>query len=404
MSRPLPLVIAGAGIGGLGLALQLAARGRRAIVLEQAERLTEVGAGIQLSPNATRLLHDLGLAEGLERVAVRPTRISLRLAGSGREITSIPLGADLAARHGAPYLVVHRADLQQLLHERAQESANIEIRLGTTVTGAETTGTTEKDETGKGTVTVSALAGARSLEIVGAGLVGADGVWSRIRRDHLGGPEPSYSGRTAWRATFPADALPPDIDGSATGLWLGANAHLVHYPVAAGRSVNIVAIVEEPDWREERWSAPGERQWLRARFAAWAPLARRLIDIPDRWLKWALCGVDPDFPWSRGPVTLLGDAAHAMLPFLAQGGAMAIEDGRVLADRIAAGHEPFESVFRDYERIRKPRVRRVARTAAANGRSYHLAGAAALARNMVLAASPPAALISRYDWLYGWKP
>ncbi|MCC2113682.1 MAG: FAD-dependent monooxygenase [Hyphomicrobiales bacterium] len=374
------------------LSLHLSSIGCPAIIVERQTELREVGAGIQLSPNATRLLYEVGLGEELAKHAVCPSHISIRLAQSGREIATIPLGQAIIDRYGSPYMVIHRGDLQSVLLKAVKANRDIKLHFDAPVIDI----LTGND----GALIVSERNG-QPADYSGAGLVGADGVWSTVRRKGVGGPEPVYSGRTAWRATISADDVPKGIDALATNLWLGAGAHLVHYPIAAGRKINIVAIVTETGWHEQGWSVEGDPKWLADRFADWAPIARQLLDRPDKWLKWALCGVDPDFNWTKGPITLLGDSAHAMLPFVAQGGAMAIEDAAVLADCVAGG-DLVPTAFRKYESLRKPRVSRVSRTAAENGRTYHLSGPTALARNMVLASLPAQSLLARFDWLYGW--
>ncbi|HOV02826.1 MAG TPA: FAD-dependent monooxygenase [Kaistiaceae bacterium] len=393
MAATRTIIIAGAGIGGLTAALMLARSGFRVAVLERARELSEVGAGIQLSPNALRPLYELGLGPALEAAAVRPERIEIRKASNARLLATIPLADEIERRHGAPYLVIHRADLQRILYEAACEDPDIRVELGVSFIDA---------VSHANGITVTADRDFEPIEYRGLGLIGADGVWSRVRRRVIGGPEPVYTQRTAWRATIPAKKMPAGLPRDATGLWLGREAHLVHYPISAGREINIVAVVVD-DWQEEDWSAPGDASWLATRFEAWAEAPRELLSLPDRWLKWALCGVDPDFDWSDKATTLLGDAAHAMLPFLAQGGAMAIEDATVLARRLASAKDSVAEVFAAYEAERKPRVVRVVREAAENGRVYHWSGPAALARNMALRHSSPEKLISRYDWLYGWK-
>ncbi|MEZ5841086.1 MAG: FAD-dependent oxidoreductase [Hyphomicrobiales bacterium] len=392
MATTRTIVIAGAGIGGLSAALMLARRGFRVAVLERSRELAEVGAGIQLSPNALKPLYELGLGPALEEAAVRPERIEIRGAANGGLLATIPLAAEIERRHGAPYLVIHRADIQRILHDAACSDPDISVELGVSFIDA------INHANG---VTVTADRDFEPIEYRGLALIGADGVWSRVRRRVIGGPEPVYTNRTAWRATIPAEALPAGLSRDATGLWLGRDAHLVHYPISGGRQINIVAVVAD-DWQEEDWSAEGDANWLATRFERWAAPAQALLATPERWLKWALCGVDPDFDWTERSITLVGDAAHAMLPFLAQGGAMAIEDAAVLARELADPSTDIPAALARYEIARKPRVTRVVREAAENGRVYHWSGPAALARNLVLRNSSPEKLVSRYDWLYGW--
>jgi salicylate hydroxylase len=213
---------------------------------------------------------------------------------------------------------------------------------------------------------------------------------------------PVFAHRTAWRATLPAAQLTEEFRTAVTGLWLGRDAHLVHYPVKAGRMVNIVAIIRD-DWNAPGWSAPGKRTELAPRFAGFAAEVRALLAMPERWQKWSLFDRAPALPRRRGPVTLIGDAAHPMLPFLAQGGAMGIEDAAVLA-RCLREDDDIARAMRSYERTRQRRVARVQREARRNAWRYHLAGPLGFARNTVLGAMGGEKLLARYDWLYDWKP
>ena len=385
------IAIAGAGIGGLAAALSLARVGIRVVLLERAETLREVGAGLQISPNASRILIDLGLGRALDAVAVRPTAIAIYEARSGRELNRIDLAA-AAERHGAPYWSIHRADLQGALADAAEAEPLIDLRLGTSFANAVETeaGVTLTLRTDTGEETLGADA-----------LIGADGVWSAVRRTALGIPGAAFTGRTAWRAVVPIEAV-PDRYRRSGGLWIGPDAHLVHYPVHAGSQVNMVAVVKD-DWHEEGWNAPGDPAFLKSRFAAWAPAARDLLGLTDDWLKWALCGMPAaGSPWRRGRIALLGDAAHAMLPFVAQGAAMSIEDGAVLAGELASGAD-IETALAAYERRRRPRVERIVATALENDRLYHAGGPLAFARDASLKLLPSRLFLARYDWIYGWR-
>ena len=387
-------MIAGAGIGGLTCALALIRRGFRAVVLEQAEALDPVGAGIQLSPNASRILIDLGLAERLEAAVTVPREIRVLRSHNAREIVRAAIGPGAAFRYGAPYWVVHRGDLQAALVERLQASADGALHLGRSV---------EDFAVHAHGVTVETRTSAGPRSEHGIALVGADGLWSQMR-GRVGNETPAhFCGRTAWRATVAADLVPQEFREPITWLWLGPKAHLVHYSVRAGAAVNIVAIIED-DWQNPGWSEPGVRADILARFSAWAAEPRALLATPDSWSKWALFERTPLRTWTAGPVTLLGDAAHPILPFLAQGGAMAIEDGAVLADCLARRADRPASAFETYEGLRRPRTVRVARASRNNGWIYHLSGPAALARNIALQRLSGEKLLTRYDWLYDWRP
>ncbi len=396
MARSRSIVIAGAGIGGLTSALTLARAGFRAVILEQADRLEETGAGIQLAPNASRILLELGLGERLRPHVVAPESIVIRRARDGRQIIRLQLGASAEARYGAPYWVIHRGDLQAVLVEALQATPDVELRLGTKV---------EDFAVHANGVTVTARGRAGAHDEHGIALVGADGLWSTVRRKFSHRP-PLFGRRTAWRAVVAADKVPAQWRDPSTSLWLGHDAHLVHYPVKGGRAINIVAITRD-DIQLPGWSTGDSREVLLHRFSDWDRTARDLLAAPESWLKWSLHDLLPLRHWGRGPVTLLGDAAHPMFPFLAQGGAMAIEDAKVLAACLGATAEAAEApdaTLRQYERLRQARTANVQRQARQNSTIYHLAGPAAVARNLALGLIGGAGLLKRYDWLYGWRP
>jgi salicylate hydroxylase len=390
------LIVAGGGIGGLTAALALARDGHRVTVLEQASELAEVGAGIQLSPNASRILIDLGLGDALARVAVTPDDIRIFSTRAGGEVGRTPLGNIPFDRWGAPFWVIHRADLLGVLAEAARRTPGIELVLGARL----------RDVSAEpGEISVHATVDGEARDFRADGLIGADGVRSRVRVGVRGGPPARYTGRTAYRATLPIDAVPEEVRRS-TGLWFSTRAHLVHYPIRAGREWNIVAIVEDA-WHDESWSVPADRQEVARVFGLakdrWPPLARKLLATPANWTKWALCGFDGNFEWTSGAVTLLGDAAHATLPFAAQGGGMAIEDAEVLA-RTLAGAPNVASAFRAYETLRKPRTRAIVDRAVKNGRIYHMPDGLAFFRDTALRLGLGARLIDRMAWIYGWRP
>ncbi|WP_417689985.1 FAD-dependent monooxygenase [Roseibium sp.] len=389
-----PVLIAGAGIGGLSAALALARKGHQIIVCEHAKSLKEVGAGLQLSPNATRCLNELGVLAPIRARAFEPADVCIRSGSSGQNLAQVPLGSELASRYGTPYLVVHRADLQRALFEAALATGAIDVRFrhdfeDVSASKNGLSASFKNDDNGQ--VSIDACA-----------LIGADGVWSKVRTCVAGHSEAAFTGRTAYRATIPAS----DVDAELlrdTGLWLGSNAHLVHYPIRSGTEFNIVALVAE-DWHEETWSAPADRNALLARFSNWAKPARDLMAKPDRWLKWALCGVPANAPWISGRIALLGDAAHAMLPFAAQGAAMAIEDALVLGSVLDPAPLDVPAALRHYQSQRQARVAKVQATAAKNGRIYHMSGPMAFARDTVLRMSSRQSLGARMNWIYGWRP
>jgi salicylate hydroxylase len=390
------IVIAGAGIGGLTAALALADRGFRIVLLEQAERLEEAGAGLQLSPNAARVLIALGLGRRLAAVAVPPEAIRIHTA-RGRELLRLPLGEAAETFYGAPYWMVHRGDLQSALLARAQAHPDITLELGAKV---------EEFAVHPNGITVEYTRRAVAADTLGLALIGADGLWSSIRARLGDRSAPRPAGRTAWRATLPTASVPPAWREPEVHLWLGRDCHLVHYPVRSGTAVNIVAIARDP-WEGSGWSTHGTRDEVLAQFPqkSWGPAPRELLAVPERWLKWTLYDRPPLRQWGRGPVTLLGDAAHPMLPFLAQGAAMAIEDAAVLADALAKTPADPERGLRAYETERRPRTAQTQKAARRNGRTYHLGGPLALGRNLALKfLFGGDLLIRRYDWIYEWQP
>jgi len=390
------VIIAGAGIGGLTAALALAQRGFRAVVLEQASTLDETGAGIQLSPNASRILIGLGLEQRLIANAVAPAAVEIR-AARGQILARIPLGDYAEARYGAPYWVTHRGDLQAALFEAVRANPDIALKLGTRVEDFVVHGNG---------VTVACRHGPNPVDENGIALICADGLWSRLRPrlGHHG--KPAFRRRVAWRALMPAASVAPDVRDEVVRLWLGRGAHLVHYPVKLGTLINLVAIVDDNRWDEPGWNEPGAREEIIARFAnkRWAPSVQDLIAQPERWHKWALHDLPPIREWGDGPVTMLGDAAHPMLPFLAQGAAMAIEDAAVLAASLGRTPDDIPGAMRRYERARRRRTRRAQRGARRNSRAYHLRGIEAVLRNLYLQTLGGKLLLRSYDWLYGWRP
>lgn len=400
MALPRTIVIAGAGIGGLTAALALAARGFRIVVLEKAERLDEVGAGLQLSPNASRVLVELGLTERLRLRAVVPEAVSIMSARAGGELLRMPLGEAVSARAGAPYWVVHRADLQTALAGAVADHPDIDLKLGATFE--------DVAPHAKGLTVVHRSGTVRRSDLACA-LIGADGVWSTVRQHLFPEMRPRFSGLIAWRGTLDATQLPKEYTARRVQLWMGQNAHLVAYPIAGGRQLNVVAVLPGT-WNRPGWSTQGDSFEVMDAFAAprWPPTVRMMLAAVDGWRKWALFGVPEGCPWSSGPVALLGDAVHAMLPFAAQGAGMAIEDAAVLARHLsleaaedAAG---VAAALKQYGLMRQARVRRVQRTARQQGRIYHLGGPLALARDLAIRALGPERMLARQDWIYGWRP
>jgi salicylate hydroxylase len=389
-----PIAIAGAGIGGLSAALALAGRGFHVALFDKAARLEETGAGIQLSPNATRVLDGLGLREPLRASVVAPDGVVIKTAQNA-ELARLPLGPAAEARYGSPYWMIHRGDLQAALLGAALAHPGITLTLGAAVDGCAACANG---------VAVQVLRGERLEELKAAALIGADGLWSRVRA-LVGEPNAArFARRTAWRALALADAVSPAFRAPAIHLWLGSGSHLVHYPVKAGAMINIVAIAADAQ-PSHGWSTAAAPEEVLERFPAeaWAAPARDLLALPERWLKWPLYDRSPRPHRGRGAVTLIGDAAHPMLPFLAQGAAMAIEDAAVLGASLAATPDDAPAALRRYEQARGARTARVQRAARRNDTVYHLPWPASAARDLAMGAMGNDRLLAHYDWIYGWK-
>ncbi len=386
------VIIAGAGIGGLACALCLEKQGFTTLILEKFHAPAEAGAGIQLGPNAFHILKHLGLEPDLTKQAQFPEKIVMYDAKSGTTLAHIPLIPHMQQRHNAPYAVIHRADLHKTLRVHVENSRRIELKYSSALEAF-----TEED----GNVGVKTVGGAEFCARV---LVGADGLRSTVRQQVLGDGPPQFTGQVAWRTVVRRDRVAKMFQAQQTGLWLGHRAHLVHYPVSNGQLLNIVAIIESPA-PPHGWSTRGNRDELLPRFEDWAKPAYSLLQEVPEWRIWALYDRSPAQIWGSGRVTLLGDAAHPMLPFLAQGGAMAVEDGWVLAGFLKDNLGNPQAALRAYETLRTPRTSRVSETARSNATMFHLSGHQRLLRNLAMKASraAPGLLLRKYDWLYGYN-
>ncbi|GLQ09127.1 salicylate hydroxylase [Devosia yakushimensis] len=378
--------IAGAGISGLTLALALAKFGANVTVLERNASVSEFGAGLQISPNARRVLDRLGLDEAITANSLEPTGIDLYPPRAKRPLVTLELGAIMRERFGAPYAVMHRADLAEVLHKATRRFANIDILYGThswdAVASAHGIALAVEDASGQ----------IRSLR--GDALIGADGVHSKTRTTLVGGPPATWRGRVAWRTLLPFDALASHIALDRVSVLFAANYHIVCYPLPHRQQVNI-ALFAAAASRDELpdQGAPRLPRRLPAR-------ARAILSAAGQsWTPWPLYTVDTPV-WHQGNIGLIGDAAHAMVPFQAQGAAMGIEDAAVLAPLLI--EEPSaEAAFTKFEQIRRPRVEQVARVSQANGRIFHLRLPLSLGRNLVIAAQGSRGHLKRLAWLYG---
>lgn len=392
----LQILIAGGGIAGLTAAIAFASRGFSVGLFEQAPAFSEIGAGLQLSPNATRILRRLGVLDLLLPAAVRPQAVILRDARSLTELARVPLGAEAEKRWGAPYVTVHRADLQSALLARAGQETDLRIMTGAKVRDAAAHA--------RG-ITISVDRNGNIEEHAGHLLIGADGVWSKLRHRILDGMDNSFTGLTAWRATvrqgsggFPERLIAPDV----VTAFLNRNFHLVTYPLRAGAALNLVAITRGGPLAETWDAGSGPQPLFDAMDKAARPLAEFAANASG-WVCWPLHVVDAKGPWTRTEgVALIGDAAHAMTPFAAQGAAMAIEDAEVLANLVAATPHDLPAALARYEALRRPRIRNVAARGRFNHFVWHAWGPVALGRNMVLRALPGKVLADQFGRHYGY--
>ena len=357
MSKNFRVGIIGGGIGGLALSATLARRGIESRIFERAHELAEVGAGIQVTPNAAKALAELGLATELDRIGFLPNCIVGRNYKTGREAFRTPLKGACLDLYGANFFHVHRADLHRMLLSQVPQNA---ISLNAQVTSV-------RNESDKAVATL-----ASGEEFEADLIVGADGIRSVVRDCLFGETPAKYTGHMCWRAVVPVAHFPMPGVTPDSSMWLGPHGHIVTYYVKGGAAVNIVAVVESPNWVEESWTAESSPAELAEAFKGWHPNVVELLGKTDRVFKWGLFDRDPMQTWSKGRVTLLGDAAHPMLPFLSQGAAMSIEDGYVLGTAIDHHRNDLDAALYAYEAERRPRTARVQLESRERGRTYHL--------------------------------
>lgn len=387
------ILIAGAGLGGLTAALALMKRGYRVCVLEQASQLGEVGAGIQLSANANRVLYQLGLEKELLAVAAPAAGKKIRLWSSGETWQLFDLGGESVERYGYPYFTIYRADLHKVLSEAVMRIDSNAIELNAKVVRL------EQDDNG---VTVTLANGKTHRADI---LVGADGVHSKVRSSLFGEDKATFSGSLAWRGVIPAERLPEHLRAPYGVNWVGPGAHVIHYPLRKGELVNFVGILERDDWIQESWTDAGTIEECSNDFAGWHEDVQTLIHALDTPFKWALMLRDPLLQWSKGRITLLGDACHPTLPMLASGAAMAIEDGYILARCLDEIEAPVEDVLKRYETARVERTSRVVRGSAENARRFHNPALehAEGAKAYVDREWTPERTKERYEWLFTYN-
>jgi salicylate hydroxylase len=383
------IIIVGAGIGGLAAAACLLQDGHRVRIYEQAAQLGEVGAGIQMSANAVKVLDHLGLRARIEPDAVRPQAFEFRRFDSGELLHRIPLGAQHEAAHGAPYFQIHRADLHRALQQRVEQLSPGCVRLNARATAV------EEDDAGV-RVRFDGLP-----PVAAELLVGADGIRSVVRQALIGVDAPRFTGQVAWRCTVPIERIAPALRTDVVStIWCGPHNHAVMYYLRGGAVLNFVGCVERPD-EEESWTALRPWEELDHDYRGWHPMVRAVVDAVDRdqCFRWALNNREPSLHWSTARCTMLGDAVHATLPYMAQGAAMAIEDAAVLS-RALALPGPLAARLRNYEQHRAPRAARVVHESSEMGQLYHISDAARMRqafhdRNIAR---------SRNEWLYPYDP
>ena len=387
------ILIAGAGIAGLTAALALLRRGIDVDVFEQARELRQIGAGVQVGPNGSRVLIELGLQSAMEAVVCEAAAKEVRLWDSGRTWTLFDLGEDCLRRFAAPYWMVHRADLHQVLLDAVEQAKPGVIHLGAAAAGYDAQGSR---------VTLRFADGRAAVE--GDGLIGGDGVHSAIRQAMGVLDRPAFTGIMAWRGLAPADALPPEMRRIVGANWVGPGRHVITYPLRGGTLFNFVGIVEGRDWPVESWTERGTTAECAADFAGWHPHVHAMIQALDVPYKWALLGREPMARWAEGPVCLMGDACHATLPFLAQGANMAIEDGLVLARCIAAMPEAVPKALRRFEQLRAARAAAIVRGSTETARRFHnpVLADPVQAAEYVTREWEPERVKTRYDWLYDY--
>ncbi len=383
-----PFLIAGGGIAGLAAALGLSRAGLSSHLFEQSAAFEEVGAGLQMSPNGVAALQQLGAWEAVEPACVIPSEIHVRDGVSGSLLQRIRLGKPFEARFGAPYRVCHRADLLSGLLATARTLSSITLETAARVTGAD--------------VEAPSLALADGRNVTGAGIIAADGIRSALRGLICGKADPVPRGQTIFRALIPLRDVPPEIEADCVTLWLYPGGHVVHYPVSNWRSFNIVAAVDTPN-QHEGWNTTAQRREVTSCFNNACDALIPLLEAPVSWLKWQGADLNELPRWSKTNALLIGDAAHATLPYLAQGAVMALEDACVLSREMSRGLAP-ASAFINVETIRRKRTAQIQQQSRRMAKIYHASGPVALARNAVLRFGGTSLALRQMEWIYRWKP
>ena len=383
-----PVLIVGGGIGGMAAALALARAGVSSCVLEQASRFGEIGAGIQLGPNVFHMFDRLGIRKQIDKDAVPVEKLIMKDSLSAETITEVPLVGAFRERFGNPYAVSHRADVHRALLSACHESPLVALKHSKKVATIE--------DAGEEVV----VATDDSSLYRGSALIGADGLWSLVRAHLFDEGKPRVSGHVAYRAVLPFAEFPEELRWNAATLWAGPRNHLVHYPLRRSELFNIVAVFHD-DAYVEGWNQPGDRDALMRQFDGVGPLPMSILERVESWQMWVLCDREPIDTWSKGRITLLGDAAHPMLQYFAQGACMAVEDAVCLADKLVETGRDFAAAFRAYEQERYLRTGRVQLMARFLGDIYHAEGVARELRNQALGQRTPQQSHDGLAWLYG---
>ncbi|WP_216839384.1 FAD-dependent monooxygenase [Caulobacter sp. S45] len=389
MSGKARVLIAGAGIGGLVAGLSLLRRGFDVDIYEQAPHLGEIGAGFQISANGARVLFELGLEKQIRATFMEPAGKEIRLWNTGETWKLFDLGVVSIERYGFPYFMIHRADLHGILVDAIRAVKPDAIHLNAKAVSSVQDGTSVTLTFADGTTTT------------GDALIGADGVHSTIRQALFGSSKPAFTGCVAWRGLVPAEKLPENLRRPVGANWVGPGGHIVHYLLRRGELFNFVAVVERSDWQVESWTERGTNEECAADFAGWHQDIQTVISHLDQPYKWALLGRDPMDQWSVGRITLIGDACHPTLPFLAQGAVMAIEDGFILG-RCMDAYDDVETALQHYERARIERTGKIVRGSAENAKRFHnhVLSNTAEAEAYVTREFEETKVEQRYDWLF----
>ena len=388
-SNPMPVLIAGGGIGGLAAALALTRRGFEVKVLEQAPEIGEIGAGIQLGPNAFHAFDALGVGDKARGRAVYTDFMVMHDAVDEYQVGKIPTGEAFIKRFGNPYAVIHRVDVHTSLLEGAQETGKVAFLTSTRV---------ERIEQDAHGVTVFDQHGNAHK---GLALIGADGVKSVVRAHYVNDPA-RVTGHVVYRAVVDKKDFPENLQWNAASIWVGPNCHLVHYPLRGGEQYNVVVTFHSR--QQEEWGVTdGSKEEVQSYFQGICPKARQLIDLPKSWKRWATADREPIGQWSFGRATLLGDAAHPTTQYMAQGACMALEDAVTLGEALRLEGNDFEKAFDLYQRARVSRTARIVLSGREMGRLYHAKGVERLVRNDLWRGRTPERFYDAMEWLYGWN-